>query len=441
MPGRLHTFLRLSGRVRLSTRFVSASIAALTLVIVLLVGFSGTLFSARSDAGATNSQQHGIAEISEAQRRSTVIDYRRLDDRLRLLAERQAVVGLAVGVVEDGEIRFLKGYGETIAGSGDFVTPDTVFRWASLSKGVAGDMVAKLAAEGRVSIDAPVAKYRTSLRLPAGNEQRATVGDLLSHQLGLFSHAEESKLEDGGDPRFLRASLGSLNAICAPGQCHAYQNVAYDAASEIVETVTGQPYQQAVRQRLFLPLGMRTASVTREGLESAKSWARPHVGGKHSRPVEVTESYYRVPAAGGVNSSIKDLALWLQAQMGRDPDVLGERVLATVQAARAKTPGELGRMRKFRERLHTASYGLGWRIYDYAGHRVIGHRGGVTGYRSLILFDPVLKTGVVALWNSSTSQPAGIEFEVMDMLYKLPARDWLALGTSADPGSDDADSA
>ena len=115
------------------------------------------------------------------------------------------MVGLAVGVVENGEIRFLKGYGETVAGSGEAVTTDTVFRWASLSKGVAGDMVALLADQGKLSLYEPVAKYSPSLRLPGGNEQKATVADLLSHRLGLFSHANDSKLEDGMDPRFLRA--------------------------------------------------------------------------------------------------------------------------------------------------------------------------------------------------------------------------------------------
>lgn len=90
-------------------------------------------------------------------------------------------------------------------------------------------------------------------------------------------------------------------------------------------------------------------------------------------------------------------------------------------------------MRKFRERINSAAYGLGWRIYDYSGHRVIGHRGGVRGYRSLVMFDPERKTGVVALWNSSTSQPAAIEFEVMDMLYRLPARDWLGLDDRPTP--------
>jgi beta-lactamase class C len=380
---------------------------------------------APADSAASTSVSVPIVDVP---RQPSVIDYSRLDRRLQELMGEQAMVGLAVGVVENGQIRFLKGYGETVAESNDPVTPNTVFRWASLSKGVAGDMVAKLVAEGKLSLDDPVGHYSFSLRLPGGAEQRATVGDLLSHRLGLFAHANDSKLEDGQDPQLLRSSLSGLNLICPPGQCHAYQNVAYDAASEVVETVTGTSYQQAVLDRLFRPLGMRSATLTREGLESARSWAKPHTGGKHSRPVEVTDFYYRVPAAGGVNSSIKDLTIWLQAQMGQDKDVLAPQALDIVRLERASTPGELGRMRKFRERLHSAKYGLGWRIYDYEGHRIIGHRGGVTGYRSLILYDPERKTGVVALWNSSTNQPGGLEFEVMDMLYRLQPRDWLALG-------------
>lgn len=372
--------------------------------------------------------------IGEAKRKGpSLVDYGRLDARLQRLSEEDSIVGLAVGVIEDGEIRFLKGYGVTDAGTGEPVTTDTIFRWASVSKGVAADMVAKLADEGKLSLYEPVSKYSASLRLPGGNEHKATVSDLLSHRLGLFGHANDARLEDGGDPRLLRANLATLNAICPVGNCHSYQNVAYDAASEIVERVTGQTYQDAVRERLFLPLGMRSATLTRDGLLGAKSWAKPHRGGKNSRPVEVTDSYYRVPAAGGVNSSIKDLAIWMKAQMGEEPDVLPPKVLESVQSPRAATPGERARMRKFRERLNAASYGLGWRVYDYAGHNVIGHRGGVTGYRSLIMFDPAKKSGVVALWNSSTAQPGGLEFEVMDMIYKLPRKDWLDLDGKTGP--------
>jgi beta-lactamase class C len=370
-----------------------------------------------------------LASLSTSSRRD--VDYHLLDTRLRQLMTKPAMVGLAVGVVENGRITFLQGYGETESGSGDPVTPETVFRWASVSKGLAATMVAKLAEQGKINLQAPVANYAPDLKLPAGNEYRATVGDLLSHRLGLYRNAYDNKLEEGQDPSVLRSSLGQLNAVCAPGTCWDYQNVAYDASSEMVSRVTGMPYEQAVKRYLFNPIGMASGSVSLAGLESNKSWARPHTVGK--RPLPMVDTYYKVPGAGGINSNIKDMSLWMLAQMGEMPDVLDGKVLDTIHAPYVVTPTERGRLRKFLERLGTAWYGYGWRSYDYAGHHIIGHRGGINGYRSLILFDPDKKSGVVALWNSNTNQPGGLEFEVMDMIYHLPFRDWLELNTKV-PG-------
>jgi beta-lactamase class C len=237
----------------------------------------------------------------------------------------------------------------------------------------------------------------------------------------------------------LRAELATLNAICPPDTCWSYQNIAFDSASDMVAKATGTSYQEAVRQQLFAPLGMTSASMTREGLVTSVSWARPHSVGR--RPLEVLEPYYRVPAAGGVNSNIKDLSLWMIAQLGGMPNVLSPKLLQTVHAPLVKTPGERRRLRKFLERIGDAWYGLGWRSYDYAGRRIVGHRGGVNGYRSLILFDPQLKSGVVAMWNSNTSQPGGLEFEVMDMLHGLEFRDWMELdkanGATPEPPSEE----
>jgi beta-lactamase class C len=370
-----------------------------------------------------------LAALSTAARQD--VDYAAIDRRLQQLSEQRSVVGLAVGIVENGRITFLKGYGETEAGSGNPVTPETVFRWASVSKGVAGTMVAKLAEQGKVNLHGPVSTYVPTLKLPAGAENRATVGDMLSHRLGLYRNAYDNKLEEGQDTRLLRQTLGQLNLICPPGTCWSYQNVAYDGASELVENITKQPYERAVQQMLFNPIGMTHATISMQGLTSSKSWARPHDAGR--RTLELNDNYYRVPAAGGVNSNIKEMALWMIAQMGEMPDVLSPQVLQTIHAPLVKTPGERRRLRKFLERLGEADYGYGWRSYDYAGHRIVGHRGGVAGYRSLILFDPRKKSGVVALWNSNTNQPGGLEFEVMDMIYGLDFRDWLELQKSARP--------
>src|SRR5690606_16867364 len=196
-----------------------------------------------------------------------------------------------------------------------------------------------------------------------------------------------------------------------PGACHGYQNVAFDAASEIVENVTGQHYGDVVRERLFAPLGMADATVSREGLMNAASWARPHIG---RTTMQVKDSYYRVPAAGGVNSSIFDLALWMRAQMGLAADVLAQPVLDNVHLARVDTER---RHSDFARVMGPSRYGLGWRDYNYAGHALIGHQGAVEGYRSTILFDPVTRSGIAMLWNSQSNRPVGLQLEVLEMLY------------------------
>ena len=392
----------------------------------------GNTHQNKADAAQAKILAQTTARLSTVEPSSrSRIDYARLDARLQRMVERPAMVGMAVGIVENGRITFLNGYGETMEGSGEKVTPETVFRWASVSKGVAATMVAKLAEEGKLSFDQPVATVAPSLHLPGRNEMVATVGDVLSHRLGLYRNAFDNKLEEGQDAKFLRGTLATLNSICPPGTCWSYQNVAYDAASEMAAKVSGVRYQELVKRDLFRPLGMTSASVNRDGLVNAKSWARPHSAGR--RVLEVNDNYYRVPAAGGVNSNIKDMSLWMLAQMGEMPQVLSPQLLETIHAPRVKTPGERRRMRKVLERLGEADYGYGWRSYEYAGHHIIGHRGGVDGYRSLILFDPKMKSGVVALWNSNTWQPGGLEFEVMDMLYGLDFRDWMELDKRGGP--------
>ncbi len=409
-------------------------------LVVAALAIGGNVFRLGAEKNKVDRQAASylsLARVSPADRRD--IDYVRLDERLKRMAAEPTMVGLAVGIVENGRITFLHGYGETEAGSGDMVTPQTVFRWASVSKGVAGTAAAKLAEQGKLNLNAPIANYSKTLKLPGGTEYSATLSDVLSHRLGIYRNAYDDKLEAGEDPRLIRQTLGTLASLCAPGTCWSYQNIAFDASSEAVAGAMNEPYQDAIPDLLFKPIGMTSASLTRAGLESAKSWARPHAVGRRELPM--SDAYYRVPAAGGVNSNIKDMALWMIAQMGGMPAVVSPAVLATAHARLVATPGELSRLRKFRERIAAPFYGFGWRSYDYAGHRIVGHRGGINGYRSLILFDPQLKSGVVALWNSNTSQPGGLEFEVMDMLYKLPFRDWMEIDGKSSPVAEPAEDA
>ena len=365
-----------------------------------------------------------VTSVALAQARAipTKIDYTRLDARIRELMRQKDMVGLSIAVVEDGRLTFVQGYG--VQGeNGQPVTPHTVFRWASLSKGVASTLTAKLALAEKLDLSAPVARYRTSLRLNEGAEAQVTLADILSHRLGLPKNAYDGKLEGGEAPSALRGELADVPLLCPPGTCHSYQNIAYDTVSEIIARVTGDGYAEEVEKRLFRPLNMTSASVGMSGLSRTNDWARPHRG---QRELTVLPSYYGIPAAAGVNSDIIDLARWMTAQMGESPDTLPQSLLDTVHRPRVKTHRVYGNS-PFGRALADPAYGLGWRSFTYAGHRLTGHSGAVSGYRSTMMFDPEKRTGVVMLWNSNSARPFAFQGEVFDAYYGEAFHDWMAL--------------
>ena len=356
------------------------------------------------------------------------VDYAGLDRQFAELSARPEMAGLAVAIVERGELRFVRTYGVTDKSTGAAVTPNTVFRWASVSKTVTGALAATLASEGAIDLNRPISSWKTSLRLPNGAESQVTFAQLLSHRTGLTKNAYDEKLEDGESPAVVRAALAAAPLQCDPGTCHTYQNVAFDTATEILTQAVNRPFTDSVSERFFLPLGMTSAAYGMEGLTGAKDWAHPH-NGVQVRPVKPT--YWRVPAAAGVESNIVDFAKWMQAAMGERPDVLPASVLRLAQAPRVQTQrlysGELA------QALSDSQYGLGWRSFTYAGHHLIGHSGAVDGYRTSLIFDPATRTGVAVMWNSNWGRPFRIPFAVFDSYDKRLESRWLDLSDIPPP--------
>src|SRR3546814_11126942 len=122
------------------------------------------------------------------------------------------------------------------------------------------------------------------------------------------------------------------------------------------------------------------------------------------------------------------MAQWLIAQSGHRTDVIPQPVLDTIHKALVRTPDQLRGSRWRRERLRDAYYGTGWRVLDYAGHRLLYHAGAVEGYRAImgILTDRDL--GVVSLWNSESGAPSGMFPTLLAKAFQTPAKDWRALG-------------
>ncbi len=339
-------------------------------------------------------------------------------------------VGLSVAVVEGGETAFLNSWGATEPG-GAPVGPDTVFAVASLSKGFAATAAALLAAENKLDYAERVSNVRPGLALQSERRGRvATLEHVLSHQLGLPPNAYDNLLEHGLAVNEIWSRLNGVKPICSVGACYSYQNVAYSLLEPAIERAAGAPYAQVVRSSLLEPLGMTTASVGIDGLLNSASFAKPHRRrGKDSpwRALTPDADYYRTPAAGGVNASIADMALWLKAQMGYAPDILSPETLEEIHRPRIKTRRETIRQRWLEGRVRDSHYGFGWRIYDYAGHTLVTHSGGIRGYRAQIAFLPERDIGVVALWNSEGRSGWGVAPTYFDLALGLEPGDWLRL--------------
>ena len=344
-------------------------------------------------------------------------------------------VGLAVAVVRNGETRLLKTWGEIEIG-GDAVTPATVFRIGSLSKGFASALAGLAMTEGLLSPSDPATRFAPGLRLAGGAEKSLELGHLLSHQTGLPPNAYDNLLEAGTPIADIYPKYAKVKLICPVGRCYSYQNITYDIAGLAISSAYGMPYEDVARARIFTPLGMSTASVGEDGLVQAASYARPHVRDRIKgtddeygpwRAVAVKPNYYRVPAAGGVNASILDMAEWLKAQMGKRPETLSADLLDLIHAPRVVSPAESARMRTVSPRFRAAQYAFGWRLYNYESAPVIAHAGTVEGYAAHIAFLPEQDAGIVILSNSRSRRFWRILPTYLDIELGLEREDWLAL--------------
>lgn len=369
----------------------------------------------------------------EALREARLAEFEAIVDRA---AATEDFVGLAVAVVSGGETVFMKTWGVLEAGSAAPVTPDTVFRLASVSKGFASGLAARAVSEGRFDWQSPVSPYAPRFALSGGGEKAVTIEHILSHRVGLPPNAYDNLLEAGiGVPDIL-PRFRSVKPICRVGACYAYQNISYNLIAGVLAAEYGAPYEELISTQIFAPLGMRNASFGVAGLSANGNWARPHkrdrIKGEVKaftpwRTAEVNDSYYRTPAAGGVNASIRDMAEWLKAQMGHAPHVLPADALKALHRPVVQTAAETRRWRALSRRIADTHYGLGWRIYDYAGEILVTHSGGVEGYGAQIAMLPEKDIGVVVLANTRAERVWRIAPTFLDLELGLPEEDWLAL--------------
>ena len=326
------------------------------------------------------------------------------DQTLKSLVAGDDLVGLAYAIVRDGEVEKIETLGIKQMGYAEAIGPDTRFRIASLSKGFSGTLAASLVQEAKLDLRQPLSAFRPDFKLKTAPASAIKIEHILTHRLGLPPNAYDNLLEDGVSVPTIERRLASVKPICTPGTCYSYQNVTFDLIVDVIEQIEGRAFHTVMQQRVFDPLGMQDSSFGASALQADANWARPHRRrrGETWRTVAVKPNYYRLPAAAGINASITDMAQWLRAQMGEAPSVLNSATLTELHKARTSTLSETRRKKRRMPALSQSSYGLGWRIYTYAGETVITHSGAVAGYAASIAFLPKQKTGIVLLSNANS---------------------------------------
>lgn len=328
------------------------------------------------------------------------------------------IPGAAMAVVTAHDILDVETWGVRTLNEPDLIDRQTIFRIASVSKTFAGAVSAKLVHDHLQQWDTPITSVLPQYVIGNGPASRAmTLRDIVSHSTGLMPHAYSNMLDDGVMYEKIQQKFKDIPTVCPPGECYGYQNVVFSLVGDIVQVSANESYEQYVQDHIFTPLGMKTASVGLTGYSTNVDFSSPHqFGGKSWRTVKTNPAYYSVAPAAGVNASIEDMILWAQANLGAYPEVLPPDLLAEQQTPVIETAR--GNYFNRWPRLQHAWYGIGWRIFDYAGHRVIHHGGGVRGFRTEVVLVPELDIAMVVLFNAETTVANDVVPQFLDSIVK-----------------------
>jgi len=323
-----------------------------------------------------------------------------LDAQVRERMARWTVPGVVLGVLHDGA-RETRAYGVTSLETGYPVRPDTLFLIGSISKVYTAALVMALVDDGTLDLDTPVATYLPDLRL-ADERARDTITprQLLSHQSGLFGdYLDDFGMGDDALARCV-ASFPTLRQLTAPGELWAYCNSGFMLAGRVVEVVTGQPFEAAMRERVFAPLGLtRSFFFAHEAIvyPTAAGHSLKTPGGDEH---EVRREYLlprNVAPAGGIISDADDLLTFAAFSMG-DVSWHGRRVLSPAALAAMQTP-----------QVRAPSYpaagfaewcGLNWAIRFSNGVKVVEHGGSISGFQAKLKLVPERRFAIAILTNS-----------------------------------------
>jgi CubicO group peptidase (beta-lactamase class C family) len=352
---------------------------------------------------------------------SGVVDAFELKARVNEILNRRPAVGLAVGVVRNGSMKFFSGYGLADIGSNTPITEDTVFRIGSITKTFTAIAVMQLWEQGRIDLDAPANDYLRAFRLvPAKQGFRpTTLRHLLTHTGGIPEQVPSYGLllPDYGEsvklgrrvPSLAEYYRGSLRVAVEPGTMFIYGDHGIATLGQIVEDVSGKPLDRYFREHLFEPLGMADTDLLRSALVQSRLATGYKLGARG--PKAIPDRQMVPAAAGAIYSTTRDMARYVAALLGDGSNehgsVLKPATLTTMFAPHYQADPRVPGM------------GLGFFRGTLGGHPAVEHQGILPGFNSQIWLAPGDGVGVLAFTNGASNAVMWMPGELSGLLGHL----------------------
>ena len=352
------------------------------------------------------------------------------DSLVDAVVARYRLPGIAVGVIENGQVAYTVTRGETVAGSGAKITSRTLFKIASNSKAMTTALLGRLVDEGKLGWDDPVTKYLPGFRMSDPWVTRnMRVADLLTHSSGLPEGGGDLMLwpEPNG---FTRQDIIHGLAFIKPGygfrSQYQYDNLLYVVAGEVAAAAGGASYEALMHREVFEPLGLSRCQVGSWSRDAVGDLAQPHYQ-KDGRNLPMREDGPTIPAitsdaAGGIRCDLTDMLAWAQNWLAPTPAQL--QWLSAAQRRVLQSPHMLipvSEQRRAWDHTHVMAYGYGWRMADVDGQWVVWHTGTLGGMYSMLALLPDRKSGFVFMINGEAEDARTVLGEVLTKHFTDPA--------------------
>jgi CubicO group peptidase (beta-lactamase class C family) len=337
------------------------------------------------------------------------------------------IPGIAVCIVKDGKVVWMKGYGVKEVGTNNQVDENTLFMIGSNTKAFTATALAMLDAKKRLSLDDRVIKWLPDFKLyDPWVSKEATIRDLLCHRLGFETFQGDFMYFDSDlSLQEVRDRFAKVKPVYSFRSRWGYTNAAFMTAGEVIPKVTGRTWAQFITDSIFKPLAMNHSLALSKDIETASNKATAHTVVKGEIKKIAYGRLENMAPAGSISSSVNDLSHWVLMQLnnGKYNDV---QVVAAPAINQTKLPASiLGNGGALFNRGHFALYGLGWMLQEYNGRKVVSHTGGVNGFVTSVTLLPEEKLGIIVLTNTDANNfYEALKWEIMDAYMNLPYRNY-----------------